>query len=56
MGILPCHPRLSSAAGIQFSRAGIAAGGFWRPWDFIAHEAGSPGEEGPKCFKKEICW
>jgi hypothetical protein len=53
MGILPRHLRLSSAAGIQFPRAGMAAGGFWRPRDFMAHKAGSLGNRAQSAARKQ---
>lgn len=54
MGILPCHPQLSSAAGIQFPRVGTAAGGFLRPWDFIAHEAVSLGNRAQSVQERSL--
>lgn len=53
MGIVPCRSRLSSAAGIQFPRAGVAAGGFWRSWDIIAHENGSLGSRAQSAARKK---
>lgn len=53
MGFLPCHSWLSSAAGIEFPRAGVAAGGFWRSWVIIAHENGSLGSRAQNAARKK---